>query len=134
MSPLPCRVLLCKMSLLPYRVLSRLPRPQLSAACPKYSDEECVHPLAGPCTPGTAKNPVPALQGFVKSARASVECVNQACREVSESRRLQAVLRAVLATGNALNTGTPRANAEGIKLESLLKIADVKVRLWDLFR
>ena len=75
---------------------------------------------------------MPALQGFVKSARASVECVSQACREVSESRRLQAVLRAVLATGNALNTGTPRANAEGIKLESLLKIADVKVRLWDL--
>ena len=88
--------------------------------------------MAGQCTPGAANNPVPALQGFVKSARASVECVNQACREVSESQRLQAVLRAVLATGNALNTGTPRANAEGIKLESLLKIADVKVRLGGL--
>ena len=105
----------------------------MRAACPNCSKRSASTPWLGSACP-VQQHPVPALQGFVKSARASVECVNQACREVSESRRLQAVLRAVLATGNALNTGTPRANAEGIKLESLLKIADVKVRLWGSFQ
>jgi len=33
----------------------------------------------------------------------------------------------VLAVGNALNTGTARASADGVKLDSLMKLADVKV-------
>ena len=65
----------------------------------------------------------------MESAQASIECVNRACDQIATSKRLQEVLRAVLATGNALNAGTPRANADGVKLESLLKMADVKVHM-----
>ena len=68
-----------------------------------------------------------SLQGFVSSAKASIDSVDKACGQVGSSRRLQEVLRAVLAVGNALNTGTARASADGVKLESLMKLADVKV-------
>lgn len=72
-------------------------------------------------------NPVHCVQGIVGSAKASIDSVEAACEQVGSSRRLQGLLRAVLAVGNALNTGTARASAEGIKLDSLLKMADVKV-------
>ena len=68
------------------------------------------------------------MQGIVGSAKASIDSVDAACEQVGSSRRLQGLLRSVLAVGNALNTGTARASAEGIKLDSLLKMADVKVR------
>jgi len=67
------------------------------------------------------------MQGFVGSAIASIDSVDAACDQVGNSRRLQDVLRAVLAVGNALNTGTARASADGVKLDSLMKLADVKV-------
>ena len=67
------------------------------------------------------------MQGFVGSAKASIDSVDAACDQVGSSRRLQDVLRAVLAVGNALNTGTARASADGVKLDSLMKLADVKV-------
>lgn len=50
-----------------------------------------------------------------------------ACMQIKASRRLRLTLVSVLAAGNALNAGTHRGGAEGIKLESLLKLADVKV-------
>jgi len=40
---------------------------------------------------------------------------------------LQAVIQGVLTVGNAVNVGTAYGNAQGIKLDSLLKLADVKV-------
>lgn len=67
------------------------------------------------------------MQGFVGSAKASIDSVNAACEQVGSSQHLQGVLRAVLAVGNALNTGTARAQANGVKLDSLMKLADVKV-------
>ena len=67
------------------------------------------------------------MQGFVGSAKASIDSVDAACEQVGNSRRLQGVLRSVLAVGNALNTGTARASADGVKLDSLMKLGDVKV-------
>ena len=67
------------------------------------------------------------MQGFVGSAKASIDSVDAACEQVGSSQHLQGVLRAVLAVGNALNTGTARAQANGVKLDSLMKLADVKV-------
>lgn len=67
------------------------------------------------------------VQGFVGSAKASIDSVDAACQQVGSSQHLQGVLRAVLAVGNALNTGTARAQANGVKLDSLMKLADVKV-------
>lgn len=66
------------------------------------------------------------MQGFVGSAKASIDSVDAACQQVGSSQHLQGVLRAVLAVGNALNTGTARAQANGVKLDSLMKLADVK--------
>lgn len=57
-----------------------------------------------------------------------MECVELACKQIRSSKRLAAVLRCVLATGNTLNSGTHRGNATAIKLESLGKMVDVKVR------
>lgn len=67
------------------------------------------------------------MQGFAGSAKASIDSVDAACEQVGSSQHLQGVLRAVLAVGNALNTGTARAQANGVKLDSLMKLADVKV-------
>lgn len=67
-------------------------------------------------------------QSILMSATAAVECVERACEQIRGSAHLAEVLRAVLATGNMLNAGTHRGQAAGIKLESLLKLADVKAR------
>lgn len=69
------------------------------------------------------------MQGFVGGAKASIDSVDAACQQVGSSQHLQGVLRAVLAVGNALNTGTARAQANGVKLDSLMKLADVKVNV-----
>ncbi len=45
-------------------------------------------------------------------------------------QRLHAVLRVVLTVGNTLNYGTPRGSADGLRLDSLQKLADMKVGLW----
>lgn len=37
------------------------------------------------------------------------------------------MIQGVLTVGNAVNVGTAYGNAQGIKLDSLLKLADVKV-------
>lgn len=63
----------------------------------------------------------------MRSARLAVECVERACDQIRGSERLAAVLHAVLATGNTLNCGTHRGDATAIKLDSLTKMADVKV-------
>ena len=70
-------------------------------------------------------------QSILMSATAAVECVERACEQIRTSAHLAEVLRAVLATGNTLNAGTHRGQAAGIKLESLLKLADVKARAPD---
>jgi hypothetical protein len=67
------------------------------------------------------------VQNLVRSARHAVECVERACEQIRGSERLAAVLGAVLATGNTLNSGTHRGDATAIKLDSLTKMGDVKV-------
>ena len=55
-------------------------------------------------------------------------------RQVMASPALKAVLQILLVIGNKLNTGTSYGNAEGFRLETLLKIHDVKViHLWPGF-
>ena len=56
-----------------------------------------------------------------------MECVERACDQIRTSDRLAHTLRAVLATGNTMNCGTHRGDASAIKLDSLAKMADVKV-------
>lgn len=83
--------------------------------------------LHGTCST-CVKPAVERAQSILMSATAAVECVERACEQIRGSAHLAEVLRAVLATGNTLNAGTHRGQAAGIKLESLLKLADVKAR------
>ena len=48
--------------------------------------------------------------------------------------RLQAVIQGVLTVGNAVNVGTAYGSAQGIRLDSLLKLADVKVHCFNCFK
>lgn len=49
-----------------------------------------------------------------------------ACSELRESEPFSKMLQAVLELGNYLNAGTQRGSAAGFKLDTLLKLADVK--------
>lgn len=49
-----------------------------------------------------------------------------ACKELKGSRTFVKLLEAVLKTGNRLNMGTFRGDAQAFKLETLLRLADVK--------
>ena len=63
----------------------------------------------------------------MESANESIEVVDTACRQIANSQGLKDVLSCVLASGNLLNSGTNRANAQGIKMENLMKLSDVRV-------
>lgn len=56
-----------------------------------------------------------------------LETVKASCRQLRESQRLRHVLASVLSVGNAMNKGTSRGNAGGLKIESLSKLWDTKV-------
>lgn len=49
--------------------------------------------------------------------------------QVRKSKRLQAVLAAALCVGNAINRGTHLGDAKAVRIESLLKLADLRVML-----
>lgn len=53
--------------------------------------------------------------------------MEKACAQIISCQRLHAVLRVVLTVGNTLNYGTPRGSADGLRLDSLQKLADMKV-------
>ncbi|KAL0019924.1 hypothetical protein WJX77_010272 [Trebouxia sp. C0004] len=62
----------------------------------------------------------------INRVRGQLEVLRGACREVQGSQNFTTLLRAILALGNHLNEGTHKGNASGFKLDTLLKLADVK--------
>ncbi|CAL1393063.1 unnamed protein product [Linum trigynum] len=58
--------------------------------------------------------------------RKSFETLEAACEELRSSRMFLKLLEAVLKTGNRMNVGTNRGDARAFKLDTLLKLADVK--------
>ncbi|KAF7059953.1 hypothetical protein CFC21_066790 [Triticum aestivum] len=60
---------------------------------------------------------------YLKTAFRTLEA---ACEELRGSRLFHKILDAVLKTGNRMNTGTNRGNAHAFKLDSLLKLVDIK--------
>ena len=48
--------------------------------------------------------------------------------KVHGSPRLKGVIRALLMVGNSVNVGTTYGNADGIRVDSLIKAADLRVR------
>lgn len=60
---------------------------------------------------------------FVKE---SLSIIEEACKELRNSRLFLKLLEAVLKTGNRMNDGTYRGGAQAFKLDTLLKLSDVK--------
>ncbi|KAI4356251.1 hypothetical protein L6164_000285 [Bauhinia variegata] len=58
--------------------------------------------------------------------RKSFETLEAACEELRNSRMFLKLLEAVLKTGNRMNVGTNRGDAQAFKLDTLLKLVDVK--------
>ncbi|KAJ4969372.1 hypothetical protein NE237_016073 [Protea cynaroides] len=56
----------------------------------------------------------------------SFETLKVACEELRNSRMFLKLLEAVLKTGNRMNVGTNRGDAHAFKLDTLLKLVDVK--------
>lgn len=53
-------------------------------------------------------------------------CTQVACGELKNSRMFMKLLEAVLKTGNRMNVGTNRGDAHAFKLDTLLKLVDIK--------
>lgn len=62
----------------------------------------------------------------VEYLRRSFETLEEACKELRNSRMFLKLLEAVLKTGNRMNVGTNRGDAHAFKLDTLLKLVDVK--------
>uniref|UniRef100_A0A5B6ZW66 Formin-like protein n=1 Tax=Davidia involucrata TaxID=16924 RepID=A0A5B6ZW66_DAVIN len=62
----------------------------------------------------------------VEYLKSSFETLEAACQELRSSRMFMRLLEAVLKTGNRMNVGTNRGDAHAFKLDTLLKLVDVK--------
>ncbi|CAH9107955.1 unnamed protein product [Cuscuta epithymum] len=66
------------------------------------------------------------LQEEVSMIKESFATLEAACTELRKSRLFLKLLEAVLKTGNRMNVGTYRGGAQAFKLDTLLKLSDVK--------
>ncbi|KAG4978289.1 hypothetical protein JHK86_037763 [Glycine max] len=66
------------------------------------------------------------LQEELTSTRESFAILEVACKTLRSSRLFLKLLEAVLKTGNRMNDGTFRGGAQAFKLDTLLKLSDVK--------
>ncbi|XP_004234650.2 formin-like protein 6 [Solanum lycopersicum] len=62
----------------------------------------------------------------VKDLRKSFQTLEEASQELKNSRLFFKLLEAVLRAGNRMNVGTNRGDARAFKLETLLKLIDIK--------
>ncbi|XP_004294331.1 PREDICTED: formin-like protein 5 [Fragaria vesca subsp. vesca] len=67
-----------------------------------------------------------SLQEEVTNLQESFATLEVACKELRNSRLFLKLLEAVLKTGNRMNDGTFRGGAQAFKLDTLLKLSDVK--------
>ncbi|CAN4117764.1 unnamed protein product [Withania somnifera] len=67
-----------------------------------------------------------SLQEEASMLKESFATLEAACTELRKSRLFHKLLEAVLKTGNRMNDGTFRGGAQAFKLDTLLKLSDVK--------
>ncbi|KAL6759201.1 formin homology 2 domain-containing protein [Haematococcus lacustris] len=67
-----------------------------------------------------------SLPSSVQELQALTQLVIQPCQQLRDSAAFTQLLRQVLIIGNHLNMGTAKGAALGFKLESLLRLADIK--------
>ncbi|KAM1660803.1 hypothetical protein FF1_003694 [Malus domestica] len=66
------------------------------------------------------------FESEIEYLKKSFETLEAACEELRNSRMFLKLLEAVLKTGNRMNVGTNRGDAHAFKLDTLLKLVDVK--------
>ncbi|GAB2284642.1 hypothetical protein Dimus_019094 [Dionaea muscipula] len=66
------------------------------------------------------------IQEDVAMVKESFTTLEVACKELRSSRLFLKLLEAVLKTGNRMNVGTFRGGAQAFKLDTLLKLSDVR--------
>ncbi|KAL8087648.1 hypothetical protein AgCh_037698 [Apium graveolens] len=66
------------------------------------------------------------FESEVEYLKKSFETLEAACEELRTSRMFLKLLEAVLKTGNRMNVGTNRGDAQAFKLDTLLKLVDIK--------
>ncbi|KAI8523363.1 hypothetical protein RHMOL_Rhmol13G0067500 [Rhododendron molle] len=66
------------------------------------------------------------FESDVAYLRKSFEILEAACEELRNSRMFLKLLEAVLKTGNRMNKGTKRGDAHAFKLDTLLRLVDIK--------
>ncbi|KAG6606295.1 Formin-like protein 1, partial [Cucurbita argyrosperma subsp. sororia] len=66
------------------------------------------------------------FESEIEYLKKSFENLETACEELRNSRMFLKLLEAVLKTGNRMNVGTNRGEAQAFKLDTLLKLVDVK--------
>ncbi|KAB5569726.1 hypothetical protein DKX38_003519 [Salix brachista] len=66
------------------------------------------------------------FESEVEYLKKSFETLEAACEELRNSRMFFKLLEAVLKTGNRMNVGTNRGDAHAFKLDTLLKLVDIK--------
>lgn len=64
----------------------------------------------------------------VADLKNSLNTINAVAEEVRNSVKLKRVMQTILSLGNALNQGTARGSAVGFRLDSLLKLIDIRAR------
>ncbi|CAJ1824676.1 unnamed protein product [Sphenostylis stenocarpa] len=69
---------------------------------------------------------IASFESEVEYLQTSFQTIEAACEELRHCRMFLKLLEAVLKTGNRMNVGTNRGDAEAFKLDTLLKLADVK--------
>eukprot|EP00890_Picochlorum_soloecismus_P003774 jgi/Picsp_1/4398/NSC_01904-R1_gtpase effector dia diaphanous len=63
---------------------------------------------------------------LISGAQKGMEVLMLACKQIKSSSRLKTILSTILAGGNILNQDTMRGGAVALKLDSILKLGDVK--------
>ncbi|XP_040378969.1 formin-like protein 12 [Oryza brachyantha] len=61
-----------------------------------------------------------------RDVRKNLLAVSSACEELRGSEKLKVIMEKILFLGNKLNQGTPRGQALGFRLDSLLKLTDTR--------
>ncbi|PNS94670.1 hypothetical protein POPTR_017G009900v4 [Populus trichocarpa] len=69
---------------------------------------------------------IASFDSEIEYLRRSFETLEAACEELKNSRMFLKLLEAVLKTGNRMNVGTNRGDAQAFKLDTLLKLVDIK--------
>lgn len=64
----------------------------------------------------------------VADVKNNLNTINDVAEEVRNSDKLKRVMQTILSLGNALNQGTARGSAIGFRLDSLLKLIDIRAR------